>query len=67
MSNPFYEAIGRGSQQNNFVNQFMAFKRSFNGNPQEVIRQLMSSGKVSQEQYDAAVAKAKQLQQLIQR
>lgn len=55
--------------QNNMmdlVNQFLQFKQTFTGNPQQQVQQLLNSGKISQEQYNQAVQKAKALQQLLQ-
>lgn len=49
----------------NIIQQFMQFKNSFKGNPQEQIQQLLNSGKVTQAQYDAAVKRAQQFQQLL--
>ncbi len=49
----------------NMLQQFMQFKNSFQGNPQQQIQQMLNSGKVSQQQYDDAVKKAQQLQQML--
>ena len=65
MSNPFYEMFGRQNAGGDIISQFMAFKQSYHGNPQEQIQQLLNSGKVTQAQYNAAVAKAKQLQRFL--
>ena len=47
------------------VNQFMQFKQTFTGNPQQQVQQLLRSGKISQAQYDQAVQKANALQQML--
>jgi hypothetical protein len=49
----------------NIIQQFMQFKNSFKGNPQEQIQQLLNSGKVTQAQYDAAVKRAQQFQNML--
>ena len=62
--NPLYEQMNGQAGQNNFLQKFMQFKQSFKGNPQEQIQQLLNSGKVTQEQYNAAVQKAQMLQKM---
>ena len=49
----------------NLIQQFLPFKQSFKGNPQQQVQQLLNSGKVSQEQYAKAIEMAKMLQQLL--
>ena len=45
----------------NVMSNFNRFKSMFNGNPQQQVQQLLNSGKVSQDQYNAAVKKANEL------
>lgn len=59
--NPIFQQMNN----NNLIQQFLQFKKTFSGNPQQQVQQLLNSGKVSQEQYNKAVEMAKQLQQLI--
>lgn len=59
--NPIFQQMNN----NNLIQQFLQFKKTFSGNPQQQVQQLLNSGKVSQEQYNRAVEMAKQLQQLI--
>lgn len=54
-----------GPQNNNpMLQRFNDFKKSFTGNPQEQIQQMLNSGKISQAQYNQAVQKANALRQL---
>ena len=46
-----------------FMQQLNQLK-SRGGDPNQMIQQLMNSGKVSQSQYDAAARMAKQIQQM---
>jgi hypothetical protein len=46
---------------NNFIQQFQNFARTFQGNPQQIVQNLMQSGRVTQAQYDQAVNIANQL------
>lgn len=59
--NPIFQQMSN----NNIIQQFLQFKKTFSGNPQQQVQQLLNSGKVSQEQYNNAVEMAKQLQQLL--
>lgn len=47
----------------NMMTQFDQFRRSFTGNPEQSFRQLMSSGKISQEQYNNLAQQASQFVQ----
>ena len=50
------------------INQFMQQLnqlKSQGGDPNQMIQQLMNSGKVTQAQYDSAVKRAQQIQQML--
>lgn len=60
--------LGNSSQVGDslqLVNQFIQFKNSFRGNPQEEVQRLLNSGKISQAQYNDAVQKAQQLRVML--
>lgn len=71
MSNPLFDMLGRGSAPGGnplqVVQDFINFKNSFVGNPQEKVQQLLTSGMVDQNQYNAAVQQAQLLQQMLGR
>ena len=46
------------------MQRFQQFKQNFKGNPQEQVQQMLQSGKITQQQYDAAVQMANQLKQM---
>lgn len=69
MANPYFERYGQKQNHQNGSNgsqmdfiSALAQLKSKGGDPNQMIQQLLSSGKVTQEQYNAAVAKAQQLQ-----
>lgn len=64
MSNPLFDMLG-GSALPPIVQQFMQFKQSFKGDPRQQVQQMLNSGKVSQDQYNAAVKKAQDLQKIL--
>ena len=62
--NPLFQMMG-GNNMPPIVQQFLQFKQTFKGDPQQQIQRLLNSGKVSQEQYNQAVQQAKALQQML--
>lgn len=65
--NPFYneqmEKMNKGG--NDFISQFNQFKKSFSGNPQQMIQQMLNSGKITQDQLNSAMQRANQLMKLM--
>lgn len=55
----------RVGQMNNLLEQFNQFRSTFTGNPEEQVKQLISSGKISQAQFNQFAQTANQLRQLI--
>lgn len=64
MNNPLFDMLG-GSVLPPIVQQFMQFKQSFKGDPRQQVQQMLNSGRVSQDQYNAAVKKAQDLQKIL--
>ena len=58
--NPLFTQMNNQSG-NQFLNRLNELKRSFNGDPNQYIQQLLNSGKVSQQQYNSAVQMANQI------
>lgn len=64
MSNPLFDMLG-GSALPPIVQQFMQFKQSFKGDPKQQVQQMLNSGRITQDQYNAAVKKAQDLQKIL--
>lgn len=47
------------------VQQFEQFRRSFSGNPQQTVMQLVQSGKISQQQLNMAQQMAPTIMQML--
>ena len=63
MANPVFEAIGNKRSQPDMAQQFRRFMEQMRGqNPQQILNDLVASGKVSQQQLDAAQKQAQQMQ-----
>ena len=61
MPNPFYQKLGNTSPANPMLQQFLQFKKSFNGNPQQIIQNMLNSGKITQNQVNQYAQQANQL------
>ena len=48
----------------NMLMRFMQFQNSFRGNPQQMVQQMLNSGRISPQQYQNAVQIANQFQQM---
>ncbi len=60
--NPLYRQFG--FDQSGFMGRLNALKAK-GGDPEQMIQELLNSGKVTQAQYDAARAKADQIMQML--
>lgn len=49
---------------NNFMQRLNYLKKTFQGDPNQKIQELLNSGKVTQQDYDNAVKKARELQSM---
>lgn len=65
--NPLFQMMGNNGLGNmaGLVSQFQQFKKSFSGDPQKMVQEMLNSGKITQAQYDAAVQQAKALQKML--
>lgn len=62
--NPLLNMMGGQAPQNNIgqlLKNFEQFKSQFSGNPQQMVQQLISSGKMTQAQYNQLSQLANQL------
>ena len=63
MNNPIYQQFGNPMM--NMMKDFQQFKKSFTGNPQQMVQQMLNSGQISQKQYAEAVEMAKQFMNMM--
>ena len=50
--------------QQNLLQQFNQFRSTFQGDPNQMIQQLLNSGRATQNQYNQAVQMAQQFKQM---
>ena len=66
MSNPLFNALG-GKKSPNMMQQFQQFMQQMKGqDPNKILNELVSSGKVTQQQLDQAQKQAQQMQSMFQ-
>ena len=67
--NPLFNILNGGMQpQNpmmNMITQLNQFRQTFQGNPKQQVQQLLSSGRMSQEQFNQLSQMATQIQNMI--
>jgi len=62
--NPLYDMM-KNNGLPPIVQKFMQFRQNYNGDARAQIQRMLSSGQISQADYDRAVQMAQQLQQMI--
>lgn len=60
MANPLYQQMNN-VPANPMLQKFIEFKKSFNGNPQQVIQSMLNSGKITQAQINQYAQQADSL------
>lgn len=61
--NPLYQQM-QSQQNNSLLQRFQQFRQGFQGDPQQMIQQMMNSGRINQNQYNQAVQMAQQFQKM---
>ena len=61
--NPLYQQM-QSQQSNGLLQRFQQFRQGFQGDPQQMIQQMMNSGRIDQNQYNRAVQMAQQFQKM---
>lgn len=78
MSNPLYQMFGGQNPPNNqnggpfgnpmqVIQEFNKFRSTFQGNPQQKVQELLSSGQMSQEQFNQLSNMAQTFRQFLGR
>ena len=63
--NPLYQQMMPRGPQDNMLQRFMQFRQQFQGDPRQQVQQMLNSGRITQQQYDAAVQQANQFRQML--
>lgn len=71
MSNPFFDAMGGGNlpgpmgNMMGMIRQFNEFRQSFQGDPKAKVQELLTSGQMSQRQFNELQGMARAFQQML--
>ena len=60
-----FKPMGQSNQLGELVGRFNQFRSMFTGNPEQQVKQLMQSGRMSQQQFDYYAQMANQLQSIL--
>ena len=61
--NPLYQQLNNNPQPNNMMKQLMDFRKTFTGNPQQMVQNLINSGRISQDKVNQLAQQANQIYQ----
>lgn len=73
MTNPLFNLLGGNNQQMlgkfgnmaSMIQQFNQFRNGFNGNPQQIVNDMLKKGQISQQQFDQVAQMATQFQKML--
>ena len=60
MANPLYNQLV-GTSSNPMLQRLMEFKKTINGNPQQIVQNMLNSGKISQAQINQYAQQANEI------
>ena len=61
MANPLYQQLGGKAPVNPMLQRFLQFRKTFTGNPQQMVQNMINSGRISQEQVNKYAQQANSL------
>ena len=67
MSNPLFNLLGNAMPNNPMmarIQQFNQFRQQFRGNPEDVVKNMLNTGRITQEQYNNAVQQANSIRNM---
>lgn len=68
MANSLYQQLNNSNNQNGLagmINQFNQFRQNFTGDPQQIVQQMLNSGRMTQAQFNQLSQMASQFQKLL--
>lgn len=65
MPSNLYQQMNQSNNFQGLIDEFIKFKNSFQGNPQQMVQQLLQSGKMSQAQLNYLQSMAFELQKVL--
>lgn len=65
MPNPLYNQLNPVNNNNPMLQRLMEFKRTFSGNPQQILQDMLNSGRLNQAQLNQYVKQANELYKIM--
>lgn len=65
MPNQLYQDLEKNRSNRNFMGQFQRFMRNFSGNPKQLVQSMISSGRMSQSQFEQYAQMATELRKML--
>ena len=66
MANPLYNQFGnQGNSTQDIIRQVKEFQRTFKGNPEQIVRQMVASGQLPQNVFNELAQHANQIMPLM--
>lgn len=63
--NSLYQMFNQNNGMNQMIIDFQNFKKQFNGDPHQIVMNMLKSGQITQQQLNQAQAMANQLQGIL--
>lgn len=65
MPNPLYQQLGQPQGNNPMLQRLLQFKKTFTGNPQQMVQNLLNSGRITQAQLNQYAKQANELYKMM--
>ena len=65
MPNPLYNQLGGTNANNPMLNRLMQFKKTFSGDPKQMIQSMLNSGRISQAQLNQYAQQANEIYKML--
>lgn len=66
MPSPLFNQLQQNQAGDSLVNRFLQFRKTFNGDPKQMVQQMLNTGRISQTQLNQYAQMANQLYQQMQ-
>lgn len=61
MGNPLFQQLQPQNQGNPMIKQILDFKKTFSGDPQQMVQQMLNSGRITQSQMNQLAKQADEI------
>lgn len=65
MPNPLYNQLGGTNQNNPMLNRLIQFKKTFSGDPKQMVQSMLNSGRISQAQLNQYAQQANEIYKML--